>query len=219
LGVAFDGDGDRVGFVNNEGQMIDMDYITVLLAKFFLKKQPAAKIIYDISSSRIVREAIQKNGGQPLICRTGHSFFRRLIRQEKALFGCEKSGHCIWKEFFSAEAAILTMLYVLKLLKQSGKSIDELTAPLKKYFFLLEPINFPHRENFGPLIKKLEAAYSDAKLLHLDGLSVEYPDWWFNIRLSNTESIIRLRIEAKTKKLLEEKKKEILGKISPRSFI
>ena len=210
LGVAFDGDGDRVGFVDNKGQMIDMDYITVLLTNFFLKKQPAAKILYDISSSRIVREAIQENGGQPLICRTGHSFFRRLIRKEKALFGCEKSGHCMFQEFFYAEAAILTMLYVLKLLKQSGKSIDELTAPLKKYFFSLEAIDFPHRENFSPLIKKLKAAYSDAELFHLDGLSAEYPDWWFNIRLSNTEPIIRLRVESKNPAILKKKREEVL---------
>ncbi len=215
LGVGFDGDGDRVGFVDSQGKMVDMDYVTVLLTKFFLEKHPGAKILYDLSSSRIVKEAIEENGGKPLLCRTGHSFFRRLIRKEKALFGCEKSGHCMLKEFFFVEAAILTMLYVLKLLKESGKKIEDLIAPLKKYFFLLETIDFPKREKFKAVMKNFESEYSDGVLLYLDGLSVEYPDWWFNVRLSNTEPIIRLRIEAKTSKLLREKKREILKKITP----
>lgn len=213
LGLAFDGDGDRVGFVDNKGQPVDMDYISALLTIDALKKNPGAKIVYDNSSSRIVREIIEENGGRALICRTGHSFFRRLIRKEKALFGCEKSGHCMWKEFFFVEAAILTMLYVLKLLKQSDRNINELINPFKKYFFSLEAIDFPQRGNFKKIVKKLEAKYKDAKLSHLDGLSVEYPDWWFNIRLSNTEPIIRLRIEAINPALLKEKKKEILKTI------
>jgi len=211
LGVGFDGDGDRVGFVDGQGKIVDMDYVTALLIKFFLGKNQGAKILYDISSSRIVRETIEKNGGKPLLCRTGHSFFRRLIRKEKALFGCEKSGHCMLKEFFYVEAAILTMLYVLKLLKESGKKIEDLISSFKKYFFLLETIDFPKREKFKIVMKKLESEYSDGILSHLDGLSAEYPNWWFNVRLSNTEPIMRLRIEAKTSDLLREKKKEILG--------
>ncbi len=214
LGVGFDGDGDRVGFVDGQGKMVDMDYVTVLLTEFFLKKHPSAKILYDISSSRIVKDAIEENKGKPLICRTGHSFFRRLIRKENALFGCEKSGHCMLKEFFFVEAAILTMLYVLKLLKKSGKKIENLIAPLKKYFFLLETIDFPKREKFKDVIKNLESEYKGGKLSYLDGLSVEYPDWWFNVRLSNTEPIIRLRIEAKIQNILEEKKRELLKKIA-----
>ncbi len=213
LGIAFDGDGDRVGFVDGNGQMVDMDYISALLAKEALKNQPGAKILYDNSSSRIVRETIEKNGGKALICRTGHSFFRRLLRKEKALFGCEKSGHCMLKEFFYAEGAILTTLHVLKTVGQSGKRLEDLIAPFKKYFFALETIDFPVRKKFGAVVKKLESAYPGGKLSYLDGLSVEYSDWWFNVRLSNTEPIIRLRIEAKNQKLLEEKKKEILAKI------
>ncbi len=210
IGIAFDGDGDRVGFVDEKGEPIDMDFITSLLTGFFLKKNPGAKILYDITSSRIVRETIEKNGGKALICRPGHSFFRRLIREENAHFGCENSGHCMFKEFFSVEAAILTMLYILKLLNKSGKKLSDLIRPLKKYFFSLEAINSSQREKFGAIIEKLKKEYSDGSLSYLDGISVEYPDWWFNIRLSNTEPIVRLNIEAKTQKLLEEKKKEIL---------
>ncbi len=213
LGVAFDGDGDRVGFVDGKGEMVDMDYISALLAESSLKKHPGAKILYDNSSSRIVRETIEKNGGKALCCRTGHSFFRRLLRKEKALFGCEKSGHCMLKEFFYAEGAILTALNVLKTVNQSKKKMEDLISPFKKYFFLLETIDFPKREKFKTVMKKLELSYSDGTLLYLDGFSVEYPDWWFNVRLSNTEPIIRLRIEAKTANILAEKNKEILEKI------
>ncbi len=214
IGIAFDGDGDRVGFVDEKGEPIDMDFINALLTEFFLKKHPSAKILYDITSSRIVRETIEKNGGKALICRPGHSFFRRLIREENAHFGCENSGHCMFKEFFSVEAAILTMFYVLKLFNESGKKLSYLIRPLKKYFFSLEAINFSQREKFSAIMEKLKKEYSDGNLSYLDGLSVEYPDWWFNIRLSNTEPLLRLNIEAKTSKLLKEKKKEILKKIN-----
>ncbi len=213
LGVAFDGDGDRVGFVDGHGKMMDMDYVSSLLAQWVLKNHSAEKILYDFSSSRIVRETIEKNGGKALLCRTGHSFFRRLIRKEKAYFGCEKSGHCMFREFFYAEAAILTMLYVLKLVKQSGKKIEDLIAPLKKYFSSFEAIDFKDRKKFSKVVRLLESAYSDARLSHLDGLSVDYHDWWFTVRLSNTESIIRLKIESKSPVILRKKRKEVLEKI------
>ncbi len=213
IGLAFDGDGDRVGFVDDKGEPIDMDYISSLLAEWALKNKPGGKIIYDLSSSKIVRETIEKNGGKALICRTGHSFFRRLIRAEDAIFGCEKSGHCMLKEFFYVEAAILTALHVLKIINQSGKKINDLLAPFKKYFSVLTPIDFKDRKKFGELEEKIKKEYSDGKLSYIDGITVEYPDWWFNIRLSNTEPIIRLRVETDNQKLLEEKKKEILEKI------
>lgn len=221
IGIAFDADADRLGFTDEKGQMIDMDFINALLTGFFLKKHPGEKILYDISSSRIVREAIEENNGRALACRPGHSFFRELMRKEGALFGCENSGHCMLKEFFSVEAAILTMLYVLKLLNESRKKISDLVKPLKKYSFSLEEIDFPQREKFGAIMEKLKKEYSDANLSYLDGLSAEYPDpatgginWWFNIRLSNTEPVLRLYIEARTREVLEQKKKEIFKIIS-----
>lgn len=214
IGIAFDGDGDRIGFVDREGESIDMDYMSSFLAEWALRSRPGEKIIYDLSSSKIVRETIEKNGGTALLCRTGHSFFRQIIRKEDAYFGCEKSGHCMFKEFFYVEAAILTALYVLKIVNQSGKKIDNLITPFKKYFSILVSIDFQDKEKFKPLIKKLKEAYSDADLSYLDGITVEYPNWWFNVRLSNTEPIIRLRIEANKQKLLEEKKREVIEKIN-----
>ena len=213
VGIAFDGDGDRVGFVDEAGEPIDMDYISSILAEWTLKKQPGEKILYDLSSSKIVRETIGQNGGKAIICRTGHSFFRKLIREESAYFGCEKSGHCMLKEFFYVEAAILTALHVMKIINQSGKKISDLLTPFKKYFSVFTPIDFKNRDKFGALIEKIEKEYLDAKLSHLDGLTAEYPDWWFNVRLSNTEPIIRLRVEADTPELLKKKQREILKKL------
>ncbi len=213
IGIAFDGDGDRIGFVDEKGEPIDMDYISSLLAEWTLRNRPGEKIIYDLSSSKIVRDTIEKNGGKALICRTGHSFFRRLIRKEKAYFGCEKSGHCMLKEFFYVEAAILTALHILKLVNQSGKKIEDLVAPFKKYFSATEILDFKERDKFSAVVEKLKSDYSDAKLSYLDGIAAEYPDWWFTVRLSNTEPIIRLRIESKSPVILKKKRKEVLEKI------
>jgi len=208
LGAVFDGDADRVVFVDSAGQPISLDLVLALLAKSFLKEKPGAKIIYGVSSSKVVPETIRENGGKPLICKTGHAFFRRLNREEKAYFGCEKSGHCFFEDFFYADSAIFTMLHVLKLLGRTGQKIENLIMPFQKYFQTPE-INLEVK-NKDEILKALESAYSDGTVFHIDGLTVEYPDWWFNIRPSNTEPVVRLNIEADTKELLEEKKKEIL---------
>ncbi len=211
LGAAFDGDADRVAFVDGGGKPVPIDFISAALAKSFLSRRPGSKIIYGASSSRIVRETIEENGGTALVCRTGHSFFKHLCRKEKVYFGCETSGHCFFEDFFYADSGILTMLYVLNLVKRTNQKIEDLVAPFNKYFSSGE-INF-EIENKAGAINALEKKYSGGILSHFDGLSVEYPDWWFNIRPSNTEPVLRLNIEARTSELLEEKKKEILEKI------
>jgi phosphomannomutase len=211
IGAAFDCDADRVAFVDGKGDIVPIDFILAALAKSFLRERQGVKILYGVSSSRIVRETIKENGGQPIISRTGHAFFRRLIRDEKAYFGCEKSGHCFFEDFFYADSAVFTMLHVLKLLSRSGQKIENLIEPIQKYF-QTEEINF-EIDNKAGVIKKLESTYSDGVKFYIDGLTVEYPDWWFNVRPSNTEPIMRLNIEANTPELLEEKKKEILEKI------
>jgi phosphomannomutase len=211
LGIAFDGDGDRAVFTDSRGQPIPTDFILAALAKEFLKERPKRKIIYSVSSSRIVRETIEESGGEPLICRVGHAFLRRMSRQEKAYFGCEKSGHCFFEDFFYADSGIFTMLHVLRLAAASGRKIEDLIAPFKKYF-QSDEINMEVKDKTGA-IQLLEKEYPDGIISHLDGLTVEYRDWWFNIRPSNTEPVVRLNIEANTAELLEEKKKEILKKI------
>lgn len=207
FGVAFDGDGDRVGFVDGLGEPININFIFSALIESVLKEKPGAKFIYGPSSSRIVRETIDGNGGKSLLCHPGHSFFREMMRKEKAYAGCELSGHCFFEEFFYADSGIFTMLCVLRLISRSGRKLEDLIAPFKKYFQSGE-MNFDV-ENKEEILNNLEKKYSGAKISHFDGLTMEYPDWWFNIRKSNTEPLLRLNIEAGNPELLEEKKKEI----------
>ncbi|PIQ69290.1 MAG: phosphomannomutase/phosphoglucomutase [Candidatus Tagabacteria bacterium CG11_big_fil_rev_8_21_14_0_20_41_11] len=211
LGVAFDGDGDRVAFVDGRGQPISIDFILAMLSKEFLKEKPGIKVVHSVSSSRIIKETVEENGGQAVICRVGHAFFRRKVREEKAYFGCEISGHCFFEDFFYADSAIFTMLHVLRLISRTGKKIEDLIRPFKKYFHSGE-INLEMKDKLAA-INLLESAYGSGFQSRIDGLTVEYPDWWFNIRPSNTEPLLRLTIEANTQELLQKKKKEILEKI------
>ena len=204
-GIAFDGDGDRVVFLTAEGRPARADFITALLAGEYLKKYPKAKIAFGVNSSRVVREAIAEKGGRPFVSRIGHSFFKEHLWKEGVVFGGELSGHYYFRDFFNADSGIFTMMKVLKIVAQEKKPLSELIKPFERYFASGE-INFEVKDKFG-IIKNLEKKFSDGRVSKVDGLSVEYKDWWFNIRSSNTEPLLRLNLEAKTKKILEEKKK------------
>lgn len=208
LGIGFDGDGDRIIFVDERGQSVRGDFITALLAQEILNKNPGAKIFYEVRSSWIVKETIRENRGEPILGRAGHALIREQMEQEDILFGGELSGHYYFKEFFYCENALLTMLKVLALLSQSGKKFSEMIQPLKKYYQSGE-INFSLKNKEGK-IEEVASFYQGAKnVSYLDGLTVEYEDWWFNLRPSHTEPCLRLNIEAKTKELLEEKENEL----------
>ena len=204
-GIAFDGDGDRVVFLTAEGRPARADFITALLAGEYLKKYPKAKIAFGVNSSRVVREAIAEKGGRPFVSRIGHSFFKEHLWKEGVVFGGELSGHYYFRDFFNADSGIFTMIKVLKIVAQEKKPLSELIKPFERYFASGE-INFEVKDKFG-IIKNLEKKFSDGRVSKVDGLSVEYKDWWFNVRSSNTEPLLRLNLEAKTKKILEEKKK------------
>ncbi|OGD30663.1 hypothetical protein A2W60_03135 [Candidatus Azambacteria bacterium RIFCSPHIGHO2_02_46_12] len=204
-GIAFDGDGDRVVFLTAEGRPARADFITALLAGEYLKKYPKAKIAFGVNSSRVVREAIAEKGGRPFVSRIGHSFFKEHLWKEGVVFGGELSGHYYFRDFFNADSGIFTMMKVLKIVAQEKKPLSELIKPFERYFASGE-INFEVKDKFG-IIKNLEKKFSDGRVSKVDGLSVEYKDWWFNVRSSNTEPLLRLNLEAKTKKMLEEKKK------------
>ncbi|OGD38372.1 hypothetical protein A3A25_01215 [Candidatus Azambacteria bacterium RIFCSPLOWO2_01_FULL_46_26] len=204
-GIAFDGDGDRVVFLTAEGRPARADFITALLAGEYLKKYPKAKIAFGVNSSRVVREAIAEKGGRPFVSRIGHSFFKEHLWKEGVVFGGELSGHYYFRDFFNADSGIFTMMKVLKIVAQEKKPLSELIKPFERYFASGE-INFEVKDKFG-IIKNLEKKFSDGRVSKVDGLSVEYKDWWFNVRSSNTEPLLRLNLEAKTKKILEEKKK------------
>ncbi|MDD5216653.1 MAG: phosphomannomutase/phosphoglucomutase [Candidatus Omnitrophica bacterium] len=208
IGIAFDGDADRCGFIDETGERISQDLITALVAEFVLSKNPGATILYDLRSSRVVPETILRLGGRPLRCRVGHSFIKATMRKEQAAFAGELSGHYYYRDTGYTDNALMTMIQILNLLSLKGGSMSGLIAPLRKYVSTGE-LNFAIKEKQA-VFKVLEDRYPDAKKDFLDGLTVEYDTWWFNLRASNTEPAIRLNLEADNEKILLEKKREVI---------
>jgi phosphomannomutase len=204
LGVAFDGDADRVVFVDEEGQAVSGDLVTALLAGHLLQMHQKSSVVYDLRSSRVVQEEIRKYGGTPVRERVGHSFMKGTMRQRNAVLGGELSGHFYWRENFYADSGVITMINVLNILSRERRHMSELLKPLKRYS-KIEETNFEVEDKAGK-IAELAAAFKDGRQDTLDGLSVDYDDWWFNVRPSNTEPVLRLNLEAKTPALMEEKK-------------
>lgn len=213
FGAAFDGDADRCGFVDSDGNIIPMDLFTALIAEDILKDGKQT-ILYDLRSSRAVKECIEANGGNAIMCRVGHAFIKAQMRKTGAVFAGELSGHYYFKENFLAESQSLALLKFANLVCLSGKTSAQLVAPLRKYFSTGE-INSEINDIKG-VMQMLKEKHQDGRILELDGLSVEYDDWWFNARTSNTEPLLRLNLEANTKEKMIQKRDEILNLI--RSF-
>jgi phosphomannomutase len=163
-----------------------------------------SSVVYDLRSSRVVQEEIRKHGGTPVRERVGHSFMKGTMRQRNAVLGGELSGHFYWRENFYADSGVITMINLLNILSRERRPISELLKPLKRYS-KIEETNFEVEDKAGK-IAELAAAFKDGRPDTLDGLSVDYDDWWFNVRPSNTEPVLRLNLEAKTPALMEEKK-------------
>lgn len=217
IGVAFDGDGDRVGFTDETGTTVPGDLIGALIAQEILKKHPGAKILYDLRSSWAVKEAIGAAGGIPVMCRVGHSYIKEQMRAEGAVFAAELSSHFYFQPYF-AESAIRAMVVLLRLMTERGQPLSKLVAPLQKYAKTPE-INFMV-ENKEAILADVERRYADGTQRALDGLSVEYADWWFNLRPSGTEPFLRLNMEARTPTLLDQKKAELFALLgTPREFV
>lgn len=208
LGISFDGDADRVGFVDEKGQIVPMDYGTALIAKEILKKHPGGLILVDLRSSNAVKEYIEKVGGKVDLCRVGHSLIKKQMRAEGAVFAGELSGHYYFDENYKAELSSLAAIMIINLMNESGKKLSELTHDLKKYFHSGE-INSDVADK-DVVFVRLKEKYEAGKLNELDGVRIDFPDWWFNVRASNTEPKIRLNMEAKTKELMIEKRDELL---------
>lgn len=211
FGVAFDGDGDRVIFVSEKGDSISADFILSLISKILLKEKKGIKILTDVRSSNIVRETIRENKGRAIISRIGHSFIKERMRREKIFFAGEFSGHYYSKTHYFCECPLFVLLTLLREISKTKKKISELLSEFQKYYHSGE-INFKI-ENKEETINKLEKKYKKGKITKIDGLRVDFLNWWFNIRPSQTEPALRLVIEAKTKKLLEKKKKELISLI------
>ena len=204
LGIAFDGDGDRLFFINEKGRVVPGDLITALVAEMVLRKNPGEKILYDIRSSNIVRETVKERGGVPVAGRIGHSFIKERMRKENIIFAGELSGHYYSKEHYFCEAPIFVLFKIIEKISESGENLSEIILPFKKYFHSGE-VNFK-TEDKKRALKALENKFKkEGKVSKLDGLRVDLKDWWFLVRPSNTEPVLRLVVEAKTKKLLRQK--------------
>ncbi len=213
FGVSIDGDADRCVFIDERGNYISADIMTALVAKELLKTHPGATILYDLRSSWATKETIEENGGKPVTCRVGHAFIKKQMREEDALFAGELSGHFYLKDSFFTESSIISTFLVMNLLDEEGKTLSELIAPLKRYVPSGE-INSKVEDKQAKMDTLVEKYKGGAKMIsHLDGIKLEFDDWWFNVRASNTESLLRLNLEAKTKEKMEEMRDRILAEI------
>jgi phosphomannomutase len=213
LGIAWDGDADRCFFIDDTGQFVDGDFLTALLAESILAKEPSAKILYDVRASRAVRDIVEAAGGTALMNRVGHAFFKVRMREEDAAFGGEVSGHYYFRDFYCADSGTIPALLILELLSQKGKRLSELLAAFRSKYFISGEINSEVEDAEGKM-RELQERYSDGEITHLDGVSVDYPDWHFNVRASNTEPLLRLNLESLVSpEHMEEKRDEVLGLI------
>jgi len=210
LGVAFDGDGDRIVFIDEKGKAISSSFIICLMAMIILRNNPGAKILYDVRSSNAIRDIVIENKGKPIISRVGHAFIKARMKKDNIIFGGELSGHFYSKSNNFCESPLFVLVNVLKEISRQGKPISKIILPFKRYFHSGE-INFKVSDKKAK-IEALSKIYKKGKILIIDGLRVDFKDWWFNVRPSNTENLLRLVVEAKTKELMKEKVKEI-GKI------
>ncbi len=209
LGIAFDGDADRAIFVDDRSGIVGADTITALLARPMLERFPGAPIVFDIRSSWATREEILAAGGRPVRERVGHSFMKATMRRIGSPFGGELAGHYYYRENYFADSALITAIEVLNVLRKSGSPFAELLAPLRRYPGTGE-INFRVADK-GAVIRELANTFHDGSIDYLDGITVEYRDWWFNVRPSNTEPFLRLVLEARSTELLEEGKRRVLA--------
>lgn len=210
LGVAFDGDADRMFLIDENGQFIGGDMTTAMVSLQMLKKHPGSSIVYNLICSRTVPEIIEEHGGTATRSRVGHSFIKALMREEDAIFGGEHSGHFYFRDNWYADSGLIAMLTVLELISEGDETLSQILAPIDSRVRSGE-INSEVSDS-ASVLEKVEAFYAEqgADIDHLDGLTVEFDDWWFNLRGSNTQPLLRLNVEADDQGLLQEKTDEVL---------
>jgi phosphomannomutase len=214
LGVAYDGDADRCFFVDDTGEFIPGDFVTALLAEAVLAREPGAKVIYDVRASRAVPATIERSGGIPLVNRVGHAFIKHRMRQEEAAFGGEVSAHYYFRDFYRADSGVVPFLLMLEVVSRAGRTISEILRPYREQYFLTGEINTPVAD-VAVKLQELKEHYAaeGARISHLDGISVDFDEWHFNVRPSNTEPLLRLNLEALSRELMEMKRDEVLDLI------
>jgi phosphomannomutase len=216
IGIAWDGDADRCFFIDGTGEFVSGDFITALLAEAFLLKHPSSTIIYDLRASYAVKDTAARLGGTSLMNRVGHAFFKKRMRETNGIFGGEVTGHYYFRDNFFADNGFIPALLILELMSKKGQSLHELLKPLAQKYFISGEINtkLKSMSEVAPKLVALAARYADApNVYELDGISVEYPDWHFNVRASNTEPLLRLNLEATTPEQMAAKRDEVLALI------
>jgi phosphomannomutase len=211
FGVAWDGDADRVFFVDENGAAVAGDFVTTLVARHFLKRDPGAAIVYDLRASWAVKNWVSKLGGRPVAERVGHSFIKRTMRAENAVFGGEVSGHYYFRDHFYADNGYIPLLSILQMLSEQGVTLSALVASLGNYYVSGE-INSTVASTTA-VIEKIKSLYSDGAQDFRDGITVEYPDWHFNVRPSANDPLIRLNVEAPSQSEMERRRDELLAMI------
>ena len=210
LGIAWDGDADRCFFIDDTGEFVDGDFLTALLAESIIEKKPGADILYDVRASRAVPDLVERLGGKAHMNRVGHAFFKRRMRDEGGAFGGEVSGHYYFADFYNADSGTVPALLILELLSKKDAKLSELVEQFRSKYFISGEINSEVQDTDQKLAE-LEEKYSDGEITKLDGLSVDYEDWHFNVRPSNTEPLLRLNLESvRSREHMESKRDEVL---------
>jgi phosphomannomutase len=215
IGIAWDGDADRCFFIDGTGAFVSGDFVTALLAEAFLLKHPGSTVIYDLRASYAVRDTVERYKGQSLMNRVGHAFFKRRMRETNAIFGGEVTGHYYFRDNFYADNGFIPALLMLELMSKKGQSLHDLLKPLNAKYFISGEIN-TKLKSMADVPAKLDliaAKFADGHQYKLDGLSIEYDDWHFNVRPSNTEPLLRLNLEATTPDLMTRRRDEVLALI------
>ena len=211
LGIAWDGDADRCFFIDETGRFVDGDFLTALLSQAMIVKNPGATVLYDVRASRAVADLVHEAGGEALVNRVGHAFFKRRMRETGAVFGGEVSGHYYFHDFYNADSGTLPALLILELLSTRGVTMSQLVAPLHEKYFISGEINSEVADQDAK-IAEITQAFSDGRESHLDGISIDYDDWHFNVRASNTEPLLRLCLESLVSETdMERRRDEVLG--------
>ena len=210
LGIAWDGDADRCFFIDDTGAFVPGDFVTALMAEAFVLKEPGARIVYDVRASRAVHDRVHAAGGVALMNRVGHAFIKKRMRDENAVFGGEVSGHFYFRDNWFADNGMIPAVLVLEMLGLTGKRFSELLAPLRERYHLSGEIN-SRVADVPAVLARIEERYHDGRILKMDGINVDYDDWRFNVRGSNTEPLIRLNLETYEKSAMERRRDEVLS--------
>jgi len=212
LGIAWDGDADRCFFIDDTGAFVPGDFVTALLGVRFCRQEPGARIVYDVRASRAVADLVREAGGVPLMHRVGHAFMKKRMRDENAAFGGEVSAHFYFRDNWFADNGMIPALLMLELIGREGRKLSEILAPIRSRYFISGEVN-SKVDDVEAALRRIEERHRDGRVTTLDGVSVDYDDWHFNVRPSNTEPLLRLNLEAFSKEDMERRRDEVLGLI------